>query len=118
MESRADQWACRHQSRDHISAYQRVYADKRTGGLLWKNLRCQKQRKKRYGKIDRRGMILNRISIEERPAIVETRSRIGDWEVFKKLNHSLAERPVDYVCDVGNHHYPIPEAFAALAKLS
>jgi len=58
--------------------YQRVYADKRTGGLLWKNLRCQKQRKKRYGKIDRRGIILNRISIEERPAIVETRSRIGN----------------------------------------
>lgn len=31
-----------------------------------------------------------------------------DWEIspselFKKLNHSLAEHPVDYVCDVGNH---------------
>jgi len=62
------------------TVYQRVYADKRTGGLLWKNLRCQKQRKKRYGKIDRRGMIPNRLSIDDRPAIVETRSRIGDWE--------------------------------------
>lgn len=32
----------------------------------------------------------------------------ADWgispsEVFKKLNHSLAGQPVDYVCDVGNH---------------
>ena len=62
------------------TVYQRVYADKRTGGLLWKNLRCRKQRKKRYGKTDRRGMIPNRLSIEDRPAIVETRSRIGDWE--------------------------------------
>jgi IS30 family transposase len=62
------------------TVYQRVYADKRTGGLLWKNLRCQKQRKKRYGKIDRRGTIPNRLSIDDRPAIVETRSRIGDWE--------------------------------------
>jgi IS30 family transposase len=62
------------------TVYQRVYADKRTGGLLWKNLRCQKQRKKRYGKVDRRGMIPNRLSIDDRPAIVETRSRIGDWE--------------------------------------
>ena len=44
------------------------------------NLRCQKQRKKRYGMIDRRGMIPNRLSIDDRPAIVETRSRIGDWE--------------------------------------
>ncbi len=62
------------------TVYQHVYADKRAGGLLWKNLRCQKQRKKRYGKMDRRGMIPNRLSIEDRPAIVETRSRIGDWE--------------------------------------
>ncbi|MDO8262968.1 MAG: thiamine pyrophosphate-binding protein [Gallionella sp.] len=32
----------------------------------------------------------------------------ADWEIspseiFKKLNHSLANQPVDYVCDVGNH---------------
>ena len=32
------------------TVYQRVYADKRSGGALWKNLRCQKKRKKRYGK--------------------------------------------------------------------
>ena len=36
--------------------------------------------KKRYGKTDKRGVIPNRQSIEQRPAIVETRSRIGDWE--------------------------------------
>ena len=34
------------------TVYQRVYADKRMGGSLWRNLRCQKQRKKRYGKAD------------------------------------------------------------------
>jgi IS30 family transposase len=62
------------------TVYQRVYADKRAGGVLWKHLRCQKQRKKRYGKTDKRGVIPNRQSIEQRPAIVETRSRIGDWE--------------------------------------
>lgn len=62
------------------TVYQRVYADKRAGGLLWKSLRCQKQRKKRYGKTERRGIIPNRLSIEDRPAIVEKRSRIGDWE--------------------------------------
>lgn len=61
------------------TVYQRVYADKRAGGLLWKNLRCQKQRKKRYGKMDRRGIIPNRLSIEERPAIVDECKRIGDW---------------------------------------
>lgn len=62
------------------TVYHRVYADKQTGGLLWKNLRCRKQRKKRYGMIERRGMIPNRLSIDDRPAIVETRSGIGDWE--------------------------------------
>lgn len=37
--------------------------------------------KKRYGKTDRRGIIPNRKSIDERPAIVQVRKRIGDWEV-------------------------------------
>jgi len=34
----------------------------------------------RYGKTDRRGIIPNRQSIEQRPAIVDARSCIGDWE--------------------------------------
>lgn len=74
------------------TVYQRVYADKRLGGLLWKNLRCQKKRKKRYGVMERRGTIPNRLSIEDRPAIVETRSRIGDWEADTVIgkNHRQA----------------------------
>jgi IS30 family transposase len=52
---------------------QRVHADKRAGGLMWKNLRCQKQRRKRYGKMDRRGIIPARLPIEDRPAIVDER---------------------------------------------
>lgn len=62
------------------TVYQRVYADKRAGGSLFQHLRCQKLRRKRYGLADRRGLIPNRLSIEDRPAIVETRRRIGDWE--------------------------------------
>lgn len=74
------------------TVYQRVYADKQLGGLLWKNLRCQKKRKKRYGVMERRGTIPNRLSIEDRPAIVETRSRIGDWEADTVIgkNHRQA----------------------------
>jgi IS30 family transposase len=66
-------------SHEHI--YQYVYADKRVGGDLWKHLRCQKKRRKRYGGYDRRGKIPARKSIEERPAIVDRRERIGDWEI-------------------------------------
>lgn len=60
--------------------YQRIYADKQNGGSLWKNLRCKKTHKKRYGKIKRRGQIAHRRFIENRPAIVTQRKRIGDWE--------------------------------------
>jgi len=64
----------------HESIYRRIYADKRAGGTLHANLRCQKQRKKRYGSRERRGTIPNQVSIEQRPAIVDGRERFGDWE--------------------------------------
>ena len=64
----------------HESIYKRIYADKRAGGALHVNLRCQKLRKKRYGSRERRGSIPNQVSIEQRPAIVDTRLRFGDWE--------------------------------------
>jgi len=65
----------------HERIYQYIYADKRAGGTLWTHLRCQKKRRKRYGKRDRRGKIPARKSIEQRPQIVEERTRFGDWEV-------------------------------------
>ncbi|HYX72532.1 MAG TPA: IS30 family transposase [Nitrososphaera sp.] len=61
--------------------YQHVYSDKQRGGRLYKHLRCQKRRRKRYGTYDRRGQIANRRSIDERPAIVARRERLGDWEI-------------------------------------
>ena len=64
----------------HEWIYQRVIQDKRQGGDVYKALRCQKERRKRYGKPERRGQIPNRRPIAERPAEVEARSRIGDWE--------------------------------------
>ena len=65
----------------HEWIYQHVLADKRAGGDLYKHLRCQKKRRKRYGTYNRRGKLLNCRSIEERPAIVNHRKRLGDWEV-------------------------------------
>ena len=64
----------------HEWIYQYVYADKRSGGDLYRYLRCQKPRRKRYGSYDRRGIIPNQVSIDERPAVVDTRQRLGDWE--------------------------------------
>jgi IS30 family transposase len=79
------------------TVYQRVYANKRAGGLLWKNLRCQKLRKKRYGKAERRGTIPNRPSIDDRPAIVESRSRIGDWEADTVIGNNHRQAIVSIV---------------------
>lgn len=65
----------------HETIYQHVYADKRAGGNLHSHLRGQKPYRKRYGSgEERRGVIKNRISIDERPAIVDQKVRIGDWE--------------------------------------
>jgi IS30 family transposase len=61
--------------------YQHILVDKQAGGDLHRHLRCQKKRRKRYGSYDRRGILKNRVSIDERPAIVDTRQRLGDWEV-------------------------------------
>lgn len=67
-------------SHEHI--YQHLWKDKKQGGQLWRKLRLagRDKRRKRYGKQDWRGRIPNRKSIEERPAIVEQRARVGDWE--------------------------------------
>jgi transposase, IS30 family len=68
----------------HISPewiYQFVYANYRAGGQLYQHLRSQKKRRKRLHGQDRRGQLMGRRSIEERPAVVAERSRIGDWEV-------------------------------------
>lgn len=68
----------------HIShewIYQHIYEDKRNNGDLYRHLRCQKKRRKRYGSYDRRGKLSNRVSIDQRPAEVESRQWLGDWEV-------------------------------------
>ena len=63
------------------------------------HLRCRKKRKKRYGTHERGGQLPNRVSIKERPAIVERRERFGDWELdtiigksHKQAIVSLTER--------------------------
>lgn len=65
----------------HESIYLHIYEDKAAGGELYRHLRCQRQRKKRYGSYNTRGVIPGRISIDDRPAIVDSRQRLGDWEL-------------------------------------
>jgi IS30 family transposase len=83
--------------------YQHIYRDKQAGGKLYLNLRCQKQRRKRYGKNSKRGQIPNRRMIDLRPEVVAEKSRLGDWEADTIIgkNHqqaivSLVERQTKY----------------------
>ncbi len=73
---------CNESCVSHETIYRHILKDKKTGGELYRHLRCQKKRKKRYGtkSHDRRGQIKNRIGIEKRPLIVEKKLRYGDWE--------------------------------------
>ena len=65
----------------HETIYRMLLQDKQAGGTLYKHLRyLHKSHHKRYGSYERRGRIKNAVSIEQRPSVVDSRSRIGDWE--------------------------------------
>jgi IS30 family transposase len=64
----------------HETIYKYVYQNKKEGGVLYTHLVRQHKYRKRSHKYCRRGFRDPRRPISERPEIVETRSRIGDWE--------------------------------------
>jgi len=62
--------------------YRFIYANSLNGGRLYKNLRQgHKHRRHRGEPSDGRGVIPDRVLIDERPEIVEEKSRIGDLEL-------------------------------------
>ena len=62
--------------------YRKIWADKKRGGKLHEDLRRRSKRyRKRGAAKDQRGKICNAVSIGERPAMVEDRKRLGDWEI-------------------------------------
>jgi transposase, IS30 family len=75
-------WMAKHSNhKDHLE-YKKLY----------KHLRHTGRRQKRNNIKDRRGAIAGRIGIDERPKVVESRSRIGDIEVDLMMgsNHKSA----------------------------
>ena len=65
----------------HETIYRRIWADKQRGGMAWQHLRLRLTRGRRYRRYGKRGQIVGRIGIEHRAAIVDRRSRRGDWEI-------------------------------------
>jgi IS30 family transposase len=88
----------------HERIYQHVWQNKGAGGDLYRCLRRQgKARQSRAKSQAGRGHIKNRVGIEERPSIVDERSRVGDWEIDLVIGkgHSgalitLVERQTSY----------------------
>lgn len=60
--------------------YQHVAADRQRGGALWQHLRRRKRRRRHRCGTPRERQRFGGRRIHERPAIVERRDRVGDWE--------------------------------------
>jgi IS30 family transposase len=67
----------------HERIYQYIYREKENGGKLFEHLRTGKKKyKKRYGKHKNRKIIIkNKVSIDDRPEIINNKERYGDWEI-------------------------------------
>jgi len=64
----------------HERIYQFIREDKRAGGSLWKHCRHKlKHRKRPVG--GKKVIIPDKVSIDERPAVINEKQRFGDWEI-------------------------------------
>jgi IS30 family transposase len=75
-------WNCKHSNR----------SEDKEGKHLYRYLKHRRRHRKRGNRRDNRGTIPNRVSIEQRPKIVNRRNRIGDIEVDLMIgkNHQSA----------------------------
>lgn len=66
----------------HERIYQHIWNDKRHGGSLYAHLRRHGRRyQKRANNNDNRGIIVDRVDIDQRPPEVEKKERFGDLEI-------------------------------------
>jgi len=95
----------------HETIYQYILADKKNGGELYTHLRHQqKTYRKRYGSAHNRTGIKNRVDIDERPEVANTRMRVGDWEMDTIIgkNHKGAIVTMDERKTKLRLAYPLP----------
>lgn len=64
----------------HEWIYQYIHDDKRNKGTLYRHLR-QGRKRYRKGQRTKAEVIKNKVSIDDRPVIVDTKKRFGDWEI-------------------------------------
>ncbi len=90
----------------HEAICQSIDRNKKAGGDRYKHLRhrCKPYRKQSSGR-ERRGRIKNQVMIDERPSIVDERSRVGDWEMDTVIGRpggkvlvTMVERKSRFTC--------------------
>lgn len=74
----------------HERIYQHIAADRQRGGTLWQHLRRRKQRRRHRCGTPRERQRFGGKRIDARPAIVERRGRVGDWEGDTIVGKGLA----------------------------
>lgn len=66
----------------HQTIYTHIKRDRKAGGKLYRHLRQgHKKYRRPYGTSGQKPKIPGRVGIDQRPAVVEKKQRIGDWEV-------------------------------------
>lgn len=65
----------------HQTIYRRIRQDRKRGGALWQHLRQRRRYRKSYGTREKRGRLAGKRHITERPREVESRRKIGHWEM-------------------------------------
>ena len=66
----------------HETIYQYIWTNKKQGGVLYKHLRRHGRRYRKRGHLkDNRGIIKDRVSIDQRPPEVDEKQRFGDFEI-------------------------------------
>ena len=110
----------------HEIIYQYVWAVKAADGDLYKHLRRRARKYKTRGSTakTRSGQIKNRMSIDDRPIVVDEKSRVGDWEIDTVIgkNHSgalvaIVERATLFTVSMGVKSKRAKEVTAATLAL-
>ena len=109
----------------HETIYQHVWADKKLGGTLYKDLRHDhKKRYRKRGAKEKRGQIKNKVSTHDRPRIVDDKGRIGDWEIdlvvgknHKNFIITVVERVSKYTLTAFSEYKDLSSILRAVIKL-
>lgn len=110
----------------HTRIYQFIAEDKASGGHLYKGLRQNKKRRRKYGTGKNNSIIKNKRSIDDRPDVVNNKERFGDWEIDTMVGYNRSQALITVVERLSkklvasriNHHGARLTAMTTVSSLS